>query len=125
MTAPARKDVVVPDPRAATLVVEISRLVQRFVESAQPIVVGGLQLTAAECNLLEDITGLGSTQSAAALLKAVERLAAIKIGDIRIPFTPGQLHELQHRAQKRGRTVEAEMRAVVARIEDDLFYKGG
>ena len=48
----------------------------------------------------------------------------MRIGDIRIPFTPGQLAELQHRASKRGRTVEAEMRAVVARIEDELFYKG-
>lgn len=55
----------------------------------------------------------------------IERLASIKIGDIRIPFTPGQLSELQHRASKRGHTVEQEMRAVVARIEDELFYKGG
>lgn len=69
--------------------------------------------------------GLGTTMSAEALLKAVNRLGTIKIGDIRIPFTPGQLEELQHRAGKRGRTVEMEMRAVVARIEDELFYKGG
>jgi hypothetical protein len=49
----------------------------------------------------------------------------MRIGDIRIPFTPGQLAELAHRAGKRGRTVEAEMRAVVARVEEEVFYKGG
>ena len=36
-----------------------------------------------------------------------------------------ELAELQHRAMKRGRTVEMEMRAVVTRIEEELFYKGG
>lgn len=59
------------------------------------------------------------------LVRTIDRLASIRIGDIRIPFTPGQLAELQHRASKRGRTVEQEMRAVVARIEEELFYKGG
>ena len=92
---------------------------------ATPAKLPGLQLTPAECDRLEEITGFATTRSAPDLLAAVERLAAIKIGDIRLPFTPGQLHELQHRAQKRGRTVEQEMRAVVSRIEDELFYKGG
>lgn len=58
-------------------------------------------------------------------MRAIDRLASIAIGDIRLPFTPGQLAELQHRAAKRGRTVEQEMRAVVSRIEEELFYKGG
>jgi hypothetical protein len=70
-------------------------------------------------------TGFGSTRSGPDLVKAIERLASIKVGDIRIPFTPGQVAELQHRAMKRGRTVEAEMKAVVDRIEDELFHKGG
>jgi hypothetical protein len=68
---------------------------------------------------------LGATRSPEFLTIAVERLASMKVGDIRIPFTPGQLAELQYRAQKRGRTIEAEMKAVVDRIQDELFYRGG
>ena len=93
--------------------------------SAEPVKQPGLHLSPIDCGQVEDTLGIGSTQSVAKLLAAIDRLASIKIGDIRIPFTPGQLAELQHRAQKRGRTVEAEMKAVVARIEDELFYKGG
>jgi len=84
-----------------------------------------LHLDAQTCRQLDDILGLGATLSATTLVKAVDRLGSMRIGDIRIPFTPGQLQELQHRALKRGRTVEAEMRAVVARIEEEIFYKGG
>jgi hypothetical protein len=89
------------------------------------VVPGQLTLTPADCQAIEAVVGLGTTDTVAKLLAAIARLASVKIGDIRIPFTPGQLSELQYRAQKRGRTVEAEMRAVVSRIEDELFYKGG
>lgn len=82
-------------------------------------------LDAATCRQLEDFLGLGAVQSAPDLLKAISRLASIRVGDIRIPFTPGQIGELQHRAAKRGRTLEAEMQAVVDRIRDEIFYKAG
>jgi hypothetical protein len=97
----------------------------RFAAEYEPVRQGGLELPQAACDQLEGTLGLGATRAVPVLLAAVERLASVRIGDIRIPFTPGQLAELSHRAQKRGRTVEAELRAVVARIEDDLFYKGG
>jgi hypothetical protein len=84
-----------------------------------------LHLSRTECNHLEAYTGVGSTRTPDEFTRAVSRLASICIGDIRIPFTPGQLAELAHRAHKRGRSVEEEMRAVVSRIEDELFYKGG
>jgi hypothetical protein len=90
----------------------------------QPAPVPGLHLTPAETDRIAEALGLGAQATAASILAAIDRLASVRIGDIRIPFTPGQLAELQHRAAKRGRTVEAEMRAVVARIEDELFYKG-
>jgi len=90
-----------------------------------PAVVAGLQLTPLDCTRLEETTGFASTRTVEEFLRAVERLASITIGDIRIPFTPGQLAELKHRAAKRGRTVEVEMQAVVDRIRDELFYKGG
>jgi hypothetical protein len=89
------------------------------------VVPGVLTLSRADCHAIEETLGLGATESVPTLLSAIARLASVRIGDIRIPFTPGQLLELQHRAKKRGRTVEAEMKAVVARIEDELFYKGG
>jgi hypothetical protein len=87
--------------------------------------VPGLHLSPIECDRLDALVGLGATRSAESLLTGVERLASLRFGDIRIPFTTGQLAELLHRAQKRGRTVQAEMQAVVARIEDELFYKKG
>jgi hypothetical protein len=96
-----------------------------FARDYEPIIPAQLTLTAADCGALEDRLGLGTTESVTKLLAAIDRLAAIKVGDVRIPFTPGQLAELQHRAAKRGRTVEAEMRAVVSRLEEELFYKGG
>jgi len=84
----------------------------------------GLHLTPVEVAALEALLGVSVPLTPASLHVCVERLASMRIGDIRIPFTPGQLAELQHRAQKRGRSVEMEMRAVVARIEEELFYKG-
>lgn len=85
----------------------------------------GLQLSAADSRQLDDLLGLGATRTGPDLVKAVERLASLRFGDIRVPFTPGQLAEIQHRAVKRGRTVDAEMKAVVDRLQDELFYKGG
>jgi hypothetical protein len=121
-TAPERRE----DP--ATLVKDCDALLARVTRilgegpAAPP---AGLLLDAITCRQLDDQLGIGATLTATALVKAVDRLGSMRIGDIRIPFTPGQLAELQHRAQKRGRTVEAEMRAVVARIEEEIFYKGG
>ena len=92
---------------------------------APPAPAPGLHLTPRETDQIAEALGLGARPTAASMLAAIDRLASVRIGDIRIPFTPGQLAELQHRAAKRGRTVDAEMRAVVARVEDELFYKGG
>jgi len=86
---------------------------------------GALTLTRFECSQIEEVTGIGTTRSPGELIRAVARLASIQVGDIRIPFTPGQLEELRHRAHKRGRSVAEEMKAVVDRLQDELFYKGG
>lgn len=87
------------------------------------VVPNTLTLTQEERTRLEATAGLGSTESAAALCTAVERLARIEIGGVHIAFTPGQLEELKHRAFKRGRDVEAEIHAVIDRIKDELFWK--
>lgn len=85
---------------------------------------GGLQLSRAECELLEQTVGLGTTRNARDLLQGMRRLASISIGNVNIPFTPGQIEELQHRAKKRGQTVEQAIKAVVDRINDELFWRG-
>jgi len=121
-----------PTPLASTsttdlapeaILARIRVLLDQLSTLATPARVPGLQLSPADCDRIEETTGFASTRSAEELVKAIERLASIKIGDIRIPFSPGQIAELQHRAQKRGRTLDAELRAVVSRIEDELFYR--
>lgn len=71
---------------------------------------------------LEDRLGLGACESDAALLAAVVRLARISVGEIEIPFTPGQLEELNHRAKKNNRTITQELQSVVKRLESELFH---
>jgi hypothetical protein len=97
----------------------------RFAKEYETKPVGGLLLSQRECDALVERLGLGATHDGDRLLEAVDRLAKVEIGGVRIPFTPGQLAELQHRAVKRGRTVELEIRAVLSRIEDELFHRGG
>jgi hypothetical protein len=131
MTAPApepasaRASLRSPGERLASVETLEGLLADVRMQILTPWPTPGLTLTPVECDQIATALGLGSRPTAASILTAVERLAALHIGDIRIPFTPGQLAELQHRAGKRGRTVEAEMRAVVARVEEELFYKGG
>lgn len=85
---------------------------------------GTLVLTIQDRDLLERSAGIGCTQTAASLIHAVQRLARIQIGDVTIPFTPGQLEELKHRAEKRGQTLEQTIQAVISRIKDELFWRG-
>jgi hypothetical protein len=73
---------------------------------------------------IEATTGIGSTLTPTDLANAIERLASVAIGTIHVDFTPGQLEEIAQRATKRGRTVEAELRAVVDRIKDEIFHRG-
>lgn len=86
---------------------------------------GELTLSPTLCHALDDTLGLGSTRDPSSLLIAVHRLATIEIGTIRIPFTPGQLEELKHRAFKRGHSLQQELQACVDRLQDELFHRGG
>lgn len=82
-----------------------------------------LALSGPDRDRLEATTGVGSTRTAADLITAVERLASISVGTIHVEFTPGQLEEIAHRAKKRGRSIGQELRAVVDRIKEDLFWR--
>lgn len=119
--APAALPATTPTAILTSIRNELGELARLLATPAVP----GVHLSSVECDRLAELLGLSTAVTGASLITAIDRLASVRIGDIRIPFTPGQLAELQHRAAKRGRTVDAEMRAVVARIENELFYQGG
>lgn len=80
-------------------------------------------LSAAIRTRLEETLGIGTTRTPEDLIAAVERLAKIEIGGIRIDFTPGQLDEIKYRATKRGQSVQQALQAVIDRIREDLFWR--
>lgn len=86
-------------------------------------VIDGLLVPQATCQQIEAITGIGTTKTPDELYNAVDRLARVSIGHVKIDFTPGQLEEIKHRARKRGLTVEQELSRIVDRIKDEIFYK--
>ena len=93
-------------------------------ETYEVVFTGCLKLSAEVCRLIEDRVGLGTAGSEDALLAGLTRLASIKIGEVEISFTPGQLEELAARAAKRGVTVKQTIVAVVDRLRDELFCRG-
>lgn len=95
-----------------------------FPEPYEIVAEGTLTLSPSDREALELTTGIGTTRSAATLLAAVQRLARIRIGDVTIPFTPGQLEEIAYRAGKRGITVQRATQDVIDRIKDELFHRG-
>lgn len=78
-------------------------------------------VTGADLGVLEEILGGGSITSSADLRAKVERLAGISFQHIRLQFTPGQLEEMQRRAERQGRTVEALVEMMVPRIHEQFF----
>lgn len=70
---------------------------------------------------IEQVLGLGSTETARHLVTAIGRLARLSIGAIEVPFTPGQWETLAHRAQKQGIPVEALVRRIVDKITAEIF----
>lgn len=113
------------DRAPSAILAEAQARLDELAKLAVPAKVPGLLLSPADCGRVEDLLGIGATRSASALVAAIARLGSISVGEIRLPFTPGQLEELKYRAEKRGRSVAQEMKAVVDRINDELFYKGG
>jgi hypothetical protein len=95
-----------------------------FAERYELVTPTALSLSAAQCQRIERTTGIGTTTAPDALAAAIERLASITVGEVKIEFTPGQLDELAYRATKRGRPIAAEIQAVVDRVRDEIFWKG-
>ena len=80
------------------------------------VVVAGQPLDA-----LETILGGGALLSGADLQQKVERLAGISFEHVRLQFTPGQLEEIQRRAERQGKTVEQLVAMMVPRIHEQFF----
>lgn len=92
-------------------------------ERYQVVETGAVTLSLADVTRLEETLGVGNAQSTTRLLPAVERLAKIEIGHIRIEFTPGQLEEIALRAKKRNQTIAQAIQSVIDRIREEIFWK--
>jgi hypothetical protein len=74
---------------------------------------------------LEEILCGGHLMNEADLLAKVSRLARIDFGPIRLDFTPGQLEELKHFADRQGKSVEYIIKDTVRTIQEQLFWRVG
>ena len=70
---------------------------------------------------IEKALGTGSTETPEMLATAVERLARLRIGDIRLDFTPGQWEEIAHRAGKMGLPAKEVLSRLLDRFCQDLW----
>jgi hypothetical protein len=70
---------------------------------------------------LEGLLSGGSLMDADDLIRKVEGAMSIRIGDIRLDFTPGQMKEMAHLARRNGRALEEVVKDTVARMES-LFF---
>jgi hypothetical protein len=84
----------------------------------------GLLLSGPVLHQLTQKLGPGATSSPSALLRAIDRLARIEIGTVKVDFTPGQLEEIAHRARKRGLTPQQEVERTVGSMKESFFYGG-
>lgn len=80
-----------------------------------------LVTTGAELEALETILSGGHLLNSVDLLRKVERLAGVTFNNIRFEFTPGQLEEIQRRAERLGLTAEELCRRTVVKMEE-LFF---
>lgn len=70
---------------------------------------------------IESRLSSGHILSSADLRAKIEKLAALKVGEIEIPFTPSEWQELVHRATKLHIPVEKEVRRIVSKMHE-LFF---
>ncbi len=99
----------------------IQTLTDHAFKQAYEPVEEGLFLRAATRSQLERRLGFGCTKTAEDLLRAVDRLATIQVGEITLTFTPGQLEELAHRAKKRNVPLAEYLARLLERFTEDLW----
>lgn len=87
----------------------------------EPVEDRGLVLTGDCRTQIERTLGVGSTETPEHLVTAIDRMARLVIGDVRVDFTPGQWEYLAHRAEKQGLTVDQLVRRVVDWVTAELW----
>lgn len=80
-----------------------------------------LVLTGEALEEVDRLLGIGSTRDGASLVSAISAYAGIRIGDIRLQFSPGQLAEIQHRAEKQGKTPQAVAEDIITQLNAQFF----
>ena len=80
-----------------------------------------LILAGPELSRLHELLGMGAIRNPQTLVVAVQRLCDIKIGQIRVDFTPAEQAELKERAKRTGRSVAQEVEAVVRGMHEQFF----
>lgn len=101
----------------------LAKILERQLVKFAGVPVAGrvLVLTGEALDTTERILGLGSTVTSAAFVLALRGHAGITIGDIRIDFSPGQLAEIQHRAEMQGKTPQVIVEDIVAQMSVEFF----
>lgn len=98
----------------------IARTLARM--AATPITQRQLVLTGLVLEQVERTLGGGSLLSPEDLLTRTRALASISIGDIRLNFSPGQLAEIAHRAEKQGKSPQVIVEEIVKQMEENFFW---
>lgn len=79
-------------------------------------------LCQAELDAVAERIGTGlPIRSKADLLRAIDQVARITLGDVRLVFTPNQLGQIEERAKKIGETPERFVARVAAKLLMDVF----
>ncbi len=80
-----------------------------------------LILTVDALQQVDTLLGVGSTKDAPALLAAIRAFAGISIGGVAVDFSPAQLDEIAHRAEKQGKTPQAVVEDIVEQMRWRFF----
>lgn len=71
---------------------------------------------------LEPVLGGSPIIDGAALIETIRRRASLTIGGVTIPFTTGQMRELELRAERQGRPVQELVEDTANKIAATLFW---
>lgn len=106
--------------RATTPEQLIARQLQRFGDF--PVTVRTVLVAGDDLEALETTLGGGQVKDGADLLKKVHQWAGITIGNIRVDFSPAQLDEIAHRAEKQGKDPQTIVDDIVRQIAEQFFW---
>lgn len=104
----------------ASLEMELERRLKatRHVRAAQPLIVLDIQ----QMDEITDRIGTGlPIRDRAGLYRALDQVAQLKLGNVRLAFTPTMLSQIEERARKIGETTERFVARVASKILTDIF----